>query len=660
VDIGFISSNYLENEEHGATKPLLMAFDILFIGLALLIMFVGIARRWSAWHMGQEEDRAGDLAGLVRYILGHKKILKNRKSGITHLIVFWGFVVPLLIVILAQVDFTIPRIPAQVLSLLTDILGIFLLAGTLFFLARRIRSTDQRGPQKAIFPLCIMLLILITGFLAEGTRLSIVHPQYTWESPFGWLLSICLPPSPILMQLTIRIHFFAVLFFITALPFTFIRHLAAAPLNVFYRRKNPLGALKPISLEKGVIGANTVKDFSWKQLLDAEACVSCGRCEENCPAFISGKPLSPRKVIQDILEQMESVARSGIKTVHSSIPPLESRITPDEIWSCTTCMACVEHCPVFIEPMDKIIDMRRYQIMGKGLLPAEAGAMIRNLEIYGDVHGKGIAHRKDWTLTLGVPSIGTEGLNLEILLWVGCSGTFHPRYQEVSRAMVCILKAAGVRFGILGKDELCCGDPARRLGEESLFLELARKNIHRLKKYHVKKIVTLCPHCFNTLKNEYPHVEGDLHSGGKANIEVVHATEYVMNLIEEKRVSPKYPIGKRVAIHDPCYLGRVNHVYEPPREIIKSLPETQLKELKRHHENGFCCGGGGGRMWLHEHLGRRINVIRAEEVSETEVDILGTACPYCLTMLDDGIKALEMEKPPKVLDIVEMVASSIA
>jgi Fe-S oxidoreductase/nitrate reductase gamma subunit len=638
---------------------LLTAFDILLISLALIIMWVGLSRRWSAWRMGRKEDRSGDWVGLFGYILGQKKILGDWKPGIAHLMVFWGFVVPLLIIIVAHFGFTIPLVSARILSLLTDILGIALLVGSLFFLARRVRSTAPVAPKRTVLPLILLLIILVTGFLAEGTRVRIVHPQFTWESPLGWVLSVGLPPSPILMQLMIRAHFFAVLFFIGALPFTFIRHLASAPLNALYRRKNPRGELQGVCFDEGPIGANTVRDFSWKQLLDAEACVSCGRCEEHCPASISGKPLSPRKVIQDILEQMESAARNSVKTIHPSIPPLESRITGDEIWSCTTCMACVEHCPVFIEPMDKIIDMRRYQVMGKGLLPVEARGMIRNLEIYGDVHGKGIAHREDWAFKRGVLPMNSKGLDPELLLWVGCSGAFHSRYQEVSRAMVDILKAAGIRFGILGKDELCCGDPARRLGEEGLFLDLARKNIHRLNTYQVKKIVTLCPHCFNTLKNEYPRIEGDPRWGTRASIEVVHAAEYVMNLIEAGRISPKYPINGRIAIHDPCYLGRINHVYEPPRKIIKSLPEVRFKELQRHHENGFCCGGGGGRMWLHEHLGRRINSIRAEEVLGAGVDLVGTACPYCLMMLDDGIKALEKEKPPKVLDIVEIVASSI-
>jgi Fe-S oxidoreductase len=600
--------------------------------------------------MGREENRSGDLAGLFIYLLGHKKILKNPRPGRAHLMLFWGFTVPLIVIILAQFGFTIPIIPARLLSLLADLLGIALLAGSLFFLFRR---------KASLFPLFLFFVILLTGFAAEGTRLSILHPQFTWESPLGWFVSIGLPPSPALMHLMIRLHFFTVLLFIATMPFTFNRHLIAAPLNIFYKRKNALGELKGMSLDDGPIGANTIKDFTWKQLLDAEACVSCGRCEENCPAFISGKPLSPQKVIRDIFEQMAAVARSGAEMSSLSILPLESRITGDEIWSCTTCMACVEHCPVFIEPMDKIIDMRRNIVMGKGLLPVEARSMMRNLEIYGDVQGKGIAHRQDWAFNREVPLFNGAGSNHDILLWVGCAGAFHERYQEVSRAMVSILKAAEIPFGILGGEERCCGDPARRLGDESLFLDLAQKNIHYLREHQVRKIVTLCPHCFNTLKNEYPRVDGFTRSGSEEDIEVVHATEYVMGLIETKQISPKYPINKNITIHDACYLGRVNGVYEPPRKIVRSIPETRVKELKQHHETGFCCGGGGGGMWLHERLGRRLNTIRAEEISETEVDVVGTACPYCLTMLDDGIKTLELDKPPKVMDVVEMVAASL-
>ncbi len=623
----------------------------MLAAIAFVIMFSGLSRRWSVWRSGRAEEKSGDLRGLLAYFLGHRKILEKMNPGVAHLMVFWGFVVPLFVIMIGQFDFSMPRFPSRILSLLMDIAGIGLLAGALFFLVRRLQARDAGGPKRTLFPMVLLLIVLVSGFLAEGSRLSITNPQFTWASPFGWIISLCLPASPVLMQVMIRIHFLGVLLFIACLPFTFMRHLAVTPMNVFYKRKSGTGALREVDLREETIGAHRVTDFTWKQLLDAEACVSCGRCEENCPAFISGKPLSPRKVIQDLMTQMESSGRhGGVK---------ELLTTGDEFWACTTCMACVQHCPAFVEPVDKIIDMRRYEAMGKGAIPSGAKSMIRDLEIFGDVQGKGVAYRADWAFNLSVPSADSADVKPEILLWVGCSGAFQPRYQDVTRAMVRILKAAAVPFSILEKNELCCGDPARRLGEESLFLTLARKNIQCLKKHHVKKIVTLCPHCYNTLKNEYPGIDKNTGTGKEAHWEVCHASEFVMNLIRENRISLKYPLNKRVTIHDPCYLGRVNNLYEPPREIIKAVPGTRFLELKRHHEAGFCCGGGGGGMWLHEHTGRRINTIRAEEVADSGVDLVATACPYCLTMLDDGINSLEREGQPRVLDIIEIVASSI-
>jgi Fe-S oxidoreductase len=462
------------------------------------------------------------------------------------------------------------------------------------------------------------------------------------------------------MQMMIRLHFFGVLVLIAAVPFTFMRHAAASPLNVFYRKQGATAALTLPSIESGEIGAKTVKDLSWKQMLDAEACVACGRCDENCPAAISGKPLSPRKIIRNIREQMETVTAdqkhlsSGLG--NGSEPPLlENAVTADEIWACTSCMACVEHCPVFIEPLDKIIDMRRYQVMGEARLPAEARPMIRDLDLYGDVQGKGVAHRTDWAMNREVPRMSQtptqSGSDVDTLLWVGCSGAFHPRNQETSRAMVKILKTAGIRFAILGKEEVCCGDPARRLGDEILFRKLARANIDRFNHYQMKKIVTLCPHCLNTLKNEYPELG--------CKLEVIHATELVATLIRNKRIALKYPVADKMAIHDACYLGRYNRVYQPPRDICRAVPGTRLEEAARNRDSGFCCGGGGGRMWLHENIGHNINVVRAEEMAKTDVDLIGTACPYCLVMLDDGVKSLELEKTPKVADIIDVVADSL-
>jgi Fe-S oxidoreductase/nitrate reductase gamma subunit len=634
---------------------LLTAFDLLLIAIAIVVMAAGFRKRWTVVQSGRQERISRDPLGLIKYLFGHDKIMQNRKAGWAHLFVFFGFLIPLVVIILAQFDFAMPVPVARLLSLLTELLGLVMLVGLLYFLLRRIGADEPRAPQRTIFPVVVLLFIMVTGFLAEGTRLAIVPAGFPWSSPVGWLISLALPDSPVLMQVLIRLHFFALLVFVAALPFTFMRHLIGSSLNVFYKRRGLRGAMMPASLEADSVGARTIKDFTWKQLLEAEACVSCGRCEENCPASQAEKPLSPRKVMQDILSQMEQTGCKGSGTQTDDPPLLAEAIVADEIWSCTSCMACVTHCPVLIEPLDKIMDMRRYQVMGEARLPTEARPMIRDLELYGDVQGKGSAHRADWALNREVPQLfqtpASNESDVEMLLWVGCSGAFHPRNQETSRAMVKILKTAGIRFAILGKEELCCGDPARRLGDEALFRKLARANIDHFNRHQVKKIVTMCPHCLNTLKNEYPALG--------CKLEVVHATELVMDLIRDNRIALKYPVADKMAIHDACYLGRYNQVYQPPRDICRAVPGTQLKETARNRDSGFCCGGGGGRMWLHENIGQNINVIRAEEMTNTGIDLIGTACPYCLVMLDDGVKSLELEKAPKVADIIDIVAESL-
>lgn len=623
------------------------AFDMLLIATAMLIMLTGFSRRWSLWRKGRSEQLSGSLSDLLGYLLLHRKIIKRRYAGIAHLFLFLGTACILLVVILGQFSFSIPLVAAEILSLLLDILGLAMLVGTFFFIFRQIGQhslpDDGAAPKRVLLPSIILLVILTTGFLAEGSRISIVSLEGAWISPVGWVLAKILPDSPLLMQIMIRCHFLAVLLFMAILPFTFMRHLAAAPLNVYFHQKENQGRVRQIALEEGRVGAGTAEDFTWKQLLEAEACVACGRCVESCPAAISGKPLSPRKIMQDILQQMQISDRNG--------SCLSDTISNDEIWCCTTCLACVTQCPVFVEPVDKIIDMRRYQVMGCGQLPAEARPLIRDLKLFGDTQGKGRAHRTDWALDQEVPVLHSGQTRAEILLWVGCAGAFHPQYQQASKAMVKVLKSAGVNFAILGKNELCCGDPARRLGDEALFLSTAQKNIKTLQQYQVHKIVTLCPHCFNTLKNEYAVLGGEF--------KVLHASQFVMSLIEENRIVPRYPVVQQVSIQDPCYLGRANNIYDPLRDMCRAVPGTILTELPRNREQGFCCGGGGGSMWLHESSGRHINQLRAEEIARTDIGLVATACPYCLTMLKDGISSLEMEKPPQVMDLIEIIASSI-
>lgn len=618
-------------------------FDPLLITAALLVMIAGTAVRWRSWQRGRKEERSGDWKGLCGYLLSHRKIMRKDRSGIAHLLLFWGVLLPLAVIFLAQFSFVLPAKLAGALSLFLNLLGAAAIVGILFFLVRRM-GKDGSPPEGVLPPAVLLLFILLSGFEAQGVRLNIV-PAPLWTAPVGALFSALSPASPLFLQLLIRMHLLAVLLLVATLPFTFLRHVTAGALNVYYKSKGPRGALRPLAMEEGCLGAKTVEDLSWKQLLDAEACVSCGRCEENCPAFLSGKPLSPRKVIRTILNQMA--------TPRGSHPLLGEAVTTEELWSCTTCMACVAHCPLYIDPLDKVVDMRRYEVLGKGAAPVEARPMLRNLELFGDVNGKSASHRTDWALNQEVPLL--SGQPVEVLLWVGCSGAFHPAYRETTRAMVRILKKGQVSFAILGKEEKCCGDPARRLGEEALFLDLARENIRLFNRFSFKKIVTLCPHCFNVLKNEYPALSDNLLPG---NFEVLHASQFVLELIEQQKITLKYPVRSTAAIHDPCYLGRANGVYEPLRKIAGAVPGLVLQELQRTGESGFCCGGGGGRMWLHE-SGTHINTLRAKEIAQSGVGLVSTACPYCLTMLEDGLGGLELEKRPKVRDLIDIVADSL-
>ncbi len=626
------------------------AFDPLLIATALLIMVVGTRRRWSFWRKGRSENRPGDWKGLSGYLLFQKKILKGGWGGIAHMVLFWGVLIPLVVIVLAQFAFVMRPGPAHALAFILDLAGAAAMAGVLFFLVRRAaRSFKTSGVSSEMpWPAALLFLILLSGFIAQGTRLNLV-PAPFWTAPVGWLFSRVSPSSPLALQLAIRLHFFAVLGLFALLPFTSLRHVPAGALNVYYRRKGPRGVLRPVSFEKGPLGAKSTADLTWKQLLEAEACVSCGRCEQNCPAFLSGKKLSPRNLMGKIFKQLEAPESSLAGEA----------VSLEEIWSCTTCMACVAHCPLYIEPMDKVVDMRRYEILGKGAAPVEARPMLRDLELFGDVNGKGISRRTDWALNLGVPILSATSEQPQVLLWIGCSGAFHPKYRETARNMVKILKRAGVSFAILGGEEGCCGDPARRLGEESLFLDLARKNILRWQRHCFKKIVALCPHCFNTLKNEYPVVAEKMGTEARTEIEVVHASEFLLNIIEGKQITLKYPVKGQAAIHDPCYLGRANGIYAPLRKIVKAIPGLSLRELERSGEKGFCCGGGGGGMWLHETKGVHINGLRAAEIAGSGVGLVSTACPYCLTMLEDGLNALELERPIKVEDIIDIVSGSL-
>ena len=457
------------------------------------------------------------------------------------------------------------------------------------------------------------------------------------------------------MWITHVVAFFA---FLVILPITMLRHMFTSPLNMFlHDRDRPKGAMKPLpnltetSLES--FGAAVVEDFTWKQLLDTDSCTMCGRCTSVCPAHATGKPLDPREIV---LKSGEVMAATGDPTVTPPIGvdreitvsanSLFERITPEEIWSCTSCKACDEICPVDIEILDKILDMRRYLSLMESNFPAELGNAYRSMENQGNPWGMNQGERADWARGLDVEVVDPSSpFEHEYLYWVGCAGSFDDKNKKVTQAMAKLLKRAGLDVAILGPSEMCTGDPARRSGNEYLFQMLAYPNVEMLNTMGVRKIITQCPHCFNTLKNEYPQLGG--------NYEVVHHSQLLESLIESGRLDVSMAtLEERVTYHDSCYLGRHNDVYLAPRKVIGSLKGIEIVEMPRNGTKGMCCGAGGARMWMEESIGKKVNDERAQEAISTGATRVATACPFCYIMLDDGVKGAGFDDDQvKVADI---------
>jgi Fe-S oxidoreductase len=608
---------------------MLTLFDPILIAAALLVFFLGMNRLKKLRKSGRTESVSTDIIRLLTDIFTHKRIIERPVAGFFHLVLFYGFCLFLLVTLIGQTGLILPLFLSQILSFLLDMTGILMLGSTFFFIYRFVSGPgDDKNFSKLVMTI-LVAGIIVTGFLAAGCRISLAGSGFTFTSPVGWVFSLLPMKTPVLMQAMIRLHFFFVLLFFSLIPFTFMRHIPMGIKNIYAGRFTAKGDLRPVDFDLQPLGAVFAGDFSDKQMLEAQACAACGRCSDQCPALISQKPLNPRTIMTALFDRKPD------------------RITLDEIWSCTTCMACTTHCPVLIDPMDKIISLRRNRVLDKGQLPKEALPMIRNLELYGDTYGKGSAHRTDFC----IGEMSVKKIKSDILLWIGCSGAFHPRYQAVALAMSRLLTSADIGFGILGEKECCCGDGARRLGEESLFKNLANKNIESINAFNPEKIIAFCPHCFNTLKNEYPGL------GGQFN--VVSAVEFLDSLVREQKIVPKYASNRVITLHDPCYLGRANRIYDPLRNLMQAIPGLKLKETQRNRDMAFCCGGGGGRMWLHETLGENINKIRSREILNTGADIVGTACPFCMTMMEDGMGSFGEEKPPQILDLIEILALSV-
>ncbi len=434
-----------------------------------------------------------------------------------------------------------------------------------------------------------------------------------------------------------------------------MQHWFLSPLNVYLRSLKTKGVLEPIPNfeEAETYGAKEISELTWKQLLDLEGCTNCGRCQDACPAHLTEKPLSPRRMTQNLKQHLW---REGPKLLslppdqRSSDPIMETTVGDEELWACTTCMACEEACPVYVEQVRRNVELRRYLVLVETKFTSDIRLAFKNMQQNSNPWGLPRNTRTEWTKGLGIKKYAEE-TDPEILFWVGCAGSFDARNQKVATTLVKILQACGIRFGILGTAEGCCGDSARRMGNEYLFSTLAEGNIETMKGCNVKKILTLCPHCFHTLKHEYPQFGGEF--------EVLHYTQFLKDLISQGKLKLTKPIDKVITYHDSCYLGRGNELYDVPRSIIQSIPGLKMVEMERNRGTSFCCGAGGGRMWMEEKIGTRINQMRTDHAIQTKAALVGTACPYCLTMLADGIKEKGQEENLAAWDLSELVEKSM-
>ena len=641
----------------------------LFALIAFVIFLVGIIKKIRRWQRGRpiRYDNLGlRFKTFISAIIKHDQgVFRGTFRRFMHLGVFYGFVILTIgtLVIAIQDHFGIPLFYGKkylILSLLMDLFGLMAMIG--IGMAAYKRYIDKPDHEDYTFDdaflLMLVFLILFTGFVLEGLRAYTTYDPWTWWSPVGLLFSGVIQITGLSMQLALTghtflwyLHMILAFGFIAYIPYSKLFHMFASSLNIFLKSSSPIGALVPVDSPSTNImnlGVARLEEFSQKQLLELDACISCGRCQKGCPAYSSGAPLSPRVVLHS-LKKHSSEKNSMLQRIKKTNTDLilDKVITKETLMACTTCGLCEDKCPISIEHIQRIVDMRRSLGYVDEGYPPEIQTVFKNIAEEGNPWGLSLGG-KDLTKELQAPLL-SEKKQTDMLYWVGCYGTYESRNMKVSKVMFALLEKAGVDYAILGSEEQCCGNSVRRLGNESLFQQLALENIKNLNRYDFKTIVTPCPHCYHTLKNEYPQLGG--------HYQVMHHSEYILELIKARKIDPKGVSQLKVTYHDPCYLGRYNSIYDAPRDVLTSIPGLELVEMKNNRSKAFCCGAGGGRIWLDDIKVHTINRLLIKKALRTEPDILVTACSLCLTTLTEGISSMDSDL--KNQDIAEIVYDAL-
>lgn len=641
------------------------------LGFFAWTMFHRLRLLFSLKREGRFDRPLARVGALLKFGFGQRRMVDPEEFlwGLLHVVIFAAFVVVSLRTITIfgigfSEGFQLPLLGehqpvGRAYLFAKDVVVILAFVAAGGFLVNRLFLKPDRLTLhwEGVLILVFIMGLMVTDMMHDGARLARERAAFHPMAPAGSIASAIYQAAGVgdsalggFAAVGLFIHIAIILTFLNFLPYGKHFHVITALPNVYFKRLDGSGVLSKPELEKEEFGVKTAADLSWKHLFDVYSCTECGRCETHCPTYQTQKPLTHKGVNLAIKQHLLAVEAKCTAGKVDELPALVPDVlTADTIWACTTCGWCETACPVFIENVPRLIDLRRYQVQVESSFPAEATRVFKGMETQSNPWGMGANARTDWCKDLDIPR-ADGNRDFEYLFFVGCAGAFDDRQKKVSRAIVKILRAAGVTFAILEKEQ-CTGDSARRLGNEYLFQSMAQANVAALGPFQEKTVITQCPHCFNTIKNEYPQFGG--------NFKVIHHSELIAKLLADGKLTPTQAKEAEVTYHDSCYLGRHNDVYDAPRQALRAVPGLKLIEMARSRRRSFCCGAGGGRMWLEERIGQRINQNRVEEAAGTGANTIATACPFCLTMLKDGVNETGREEKLKVKDVAEIVAASL-